>query len=144
MNWNFSALVRQLRLRVYDDIAYAPNTTGYYRLFNKDGEFIYVGKADDLHQRIIDHFGPNERNKRIKGIAEYVIWEPTRTIDEAEEAEGNLYDTWFRHTRQPPYANETRPPKSKLSDSEIRIAKLLNPSPDKTRRAILAYSLTNT
>ena len=143
MNWNFSALVEELDLDVYDDVSYVPNTTGVYMLFAENGDFIYVGKASDLRQRLTDHFGPNEENKKINGRVEHAIWLPTRTIDEAEEAEGNLYDTWFRHTGQPPYANEIQPPKSKSSDIEIRVAKLLNSSPDKTRQAILAYSRTN-
>ena len=143
MDWNFSTLVEELGLHVYDDIAQAPNATGYYRLFKENGDFIYVGKASDLRQTLTKHFGPNEKNEKIKGIVEGAIWELTRTIDEAEEAEGNLYDTWFRHTGQPPYANKNKPPKSRLSDSEIRkirAAKLLAPSPDKTRQAIVNLS----
>ena len=143
MNWNFSALVKELDLHVYDDVSYVPSTTGVYMLFAENGDFIYVGKASDLRQRLTDHFAPNEENKKINGRVEKAIWQPTRTIDEAEETEGKLYDAWFRHTGKPPCTNEIKPPKSKLGDREIRVAKLLNPSPDKTRRAILAYSRTN-
>ena len=141
MDWSFSTLVNECLL--LDDISQVPDTTGYYMLFKENEDFIYVGKASDLRQRLIDHFGPNEENEKINGIVEYAICWPTQTIGEAEEAEGNLYDTWFRRTGQPPYANEVKPPKSKSSDIEIRVAKLLNSSPDKTRRAISAYSRTN-
>ena len=123
MNWNFSDIVRDCGLCIFD-IAQAPNTTGYYLLFAENGEFIYVGKADYLHDRLTDHFGPNEKNEKIKGIAKYVIWEQARTIDEAEDIEGYLYDAWFRITGRPPSANKIKPPKSKLSDDEIRVAKL--------------------
>ena len=123
MGWNFSDIVREYGLCIFD-IAQAPNTTGYYLLFVENGEFIYVGKADDLHDRLTDHFGPNEKNEKIKGIAKYVIWKQTRTIDEAEDIEGYLYDAWFRITGRPPSANKIKPPKSKLRDDEIWGAKL--------------------
>lgn len=119
MDWNFFTLVKELGFDV-GDIEQAPKTTGYYRLFKENGEFIYVGKANDLHQRLSAHFGPNEKNELIKDVAKYAIWQPTLSIDEAEEKEGNLYDTWVRHTGQPPYANKKPPPKSKLRDSNIR------------------------
>ena len=123
MDWNFFDLAEEFGLYV-GNIAQAPHTTGCYMLFAENGEFIYVGKADDLHERLTDHFGPNEKNEKIKGIAKYVIWEPTRTIDEAEEIEGYLYDAWFRITGRPPSANKIKPPKSKLSGDEIRVAQL--------------------
>lgn len=148
MNWDFFALVERLRLDVYDDVAYVPNTTGYYMLFAENGDFIYVGKACDLRRRLIDHFGPNEENEKINGIVEHAIYWPTSTREEAEEAEGELYDAWVCHTGQLPHANKIRPPKSRLSAREIieiRVAKLLNSSPDNLQRAIaaLAYSRTN-
>lgn len=123
MDWNFFDIAKEFGLYV-GNIAQAPRTTGCYMLFAENGEFIYAGKADDLHERLTDHFGPNEKNEKIKGIAKYVIWEQTRTIDEAEELEGYLYDAWFRITGRPPSANKIKPPKSKLSDDEIRIAQL--------------------
>ena len=114
MNWNFFDLVNKYGLYVVD-IAQVPHTTGVYRLFAANGKFIYVGKTIDLRRRLTDHFGPNEKNERIRGVAEYAIWEPTRNIEEAEEAEGFLYDFWVAMTRRPPLANKIKPPKSKLS-----------------------------
>ena len=101
------------------NIAQAPNTTGYYLLFAENGDFIYVGKAANLHQTLSSHFGLYEKNERIKGIVKYAIWEQTRTIEKAEEVEGSLYDIWFRSTGMPPFANKNKPPKSKLRDDEI-------------------------
>lgn len=123
MDWNFSALVREFGLYV-GNVAQSPHTPGYYMLFTENGDFIYVGKAYNLHQRLNSHFGLNEENERIKGIAKYTIWEQTQSIYEAEEAEGHLYDTWVHITGLPPFANKIKPPKSKLRDSEIMIAKL--------------------
>lgn len=123
MDWNFFDLIKECGLHI-DDIAQAPHTTGYYMLFAENGDFIYVGKATDLHETLTGHFGPNEVNERIKGIAKWAIWKQTQNIDEAEEAEGHLYDTWVHITGLPPFANKIKPPKSKLRDSEIMVAKL--------------------
>ena len=123
MDWNFFDLAEEFGLCV-GDIAQAPNTTGYYMLFAENGEFIYVGKADDLCRRLADHFGPNEENERINGIVKWAIWEQTWKVDEAEEAEGHLYDTWVHTTGLPPFANKNKPPKSKLRDNEITVEKL--------------------
>ena len=123
MDWNFFDLTKEYGLHI-GNITQAPHTTGYYMLFTENGDFIYVGKASDLHQTLADHFGPNEENERIKGIAKWAIWEQTQSIDEAEEAEGHLYDTWVHITGLPPFANKIKPPKSKLRDSEIMVAKL--------------------
>lgn len=123
MDWNFFDLAGEYGLHI-DDIAQAPNTPGYYMLFAENGEFIYVGKTSNLHQRLNHHFGPNEENERIKGIVEYVIWEQTQTVAEAEAAEGHLYDTWVRRTGLPPFANKNKPPKSKLKNNEIMVSEL--------------------
>ena len=123
MDWNFFDLVEEYDLYV-GDIAQAPYTTGVYMLFAENGDFIYVGKASNLHQTLAGHFGTNERNERIKGIVKWAIWEQTQNIDEAEDAEGHLYDTWVDITGLPPFANKIKPPKSKLSDNEITVAKL--------------------
>ena len=76
MNWNFSDIVRDCGLCIFD-IAQAPNTTGYYLLFAENGDFIYVGKAADLCQTLTDHFSPYEENERINGIVQQAIWETT-------------------------------------------------------------------
>jgi predicted GIY-YIG superfamily endonuclease len=123
MNLNFFDLVHECGLEVFD-IAQAPREVGYYLLFADTGEFIYVGKADNLRDRLADHFGPSEENERIKGIARYAIWEQTQSMTQAEEAEGNLYDTWVRNTGLPPFANKNKPPTSKMEDNEILLAKL--------------------
>ena len=144
MDWNFFTLANECLL--LDDISQVPDTSGYYMLFAENGDFIYIGKASDLRRTLTDHFGPNEENEKINGIVAHAICWPTSTREEAEEAEGYLYDAWFRYTGQRPYANKIRPPKSRLSASEIieiRVAKLLNSSPDKLRRAIAASRTNN-
>lgn len=123
MSWNFFDMVREIGLAILD-ITLAPAESGYYLLFAEQGEFIYVGKADDLRQRLADHYGDNEDNERIRGIARYAIWQQTPSIADAEQAEGNLYDAWVRMTGVPPFANKIKPPCSRLTDDEILRAKL--------------------
>jgi excinuclease UvrABC nuclease subunit len=123
MNGNFFQLVRDAGLEIVP-IDRAPTSPGFYFLFADQGEFIYVGKADDLHDRLGRHFGDDEENNRIKGIAKYAIWQTTQTVTQAEDAEGYLYDSWVRSTGTPPFANRNKPPKSKLTDDQILAAKL--------------------
>ncbi len=120
MDWNFVVEKCGLPIR---NITQVPVSPGYYLLFAENGDFIYVGKAKDLRNRLTDHFGLDEENERINGIAEYAIWIPTQTIAEAEEAEGHLYDIWVRNTGRHPAENKNKPPKSKLTEKEIRDAK---------------------
>lgn len=41
------------------DVAADPGNIGggIYRLYNKVGKIIYVGKSNDLHRRLLQHFG---------------------------------------------------------------------------------------
>ena len=123
MELNFFELLRELELQV-KDINYAPNTPGFYLLFAENWEFIYVGKADNLKERLSEHFGLNEPNERIKSLVKYVIWTVTTTVDQAEDAEGKIYDEWVRETGVSPIANKNKPPKSQLSDSDIAKTKI--------------------
>lgn len=122
MSWNFFSLVEKLGLHI-GNITQVPFSPGYYGLFSEAGAFIYVGKTKNLYRRLADHFGPGEENEWIKRMAKYVIWMPTQTVAKAEEAEGYLYDAWVRKTGSLPFANKHKPPKSKLTDKEIRDAK---------------------
>lgn len=123
MTWNFFEMVRDLGLDVLD-ITLAPTQSGYYLLFAEQGEFIYVGKADNLRTRLAEHFSEDEENERIRGIVRYAIWQQTPVVGAAEEAEGHLYDAWVRITGTPPFANKNKPPRSSLTDDEILKAKL--------------------
>ena len=123
MTWNFFDLLGKLQLKVMD-IKEAPNTCGYYLLFGENGEFIYIGKASNLNERLSEHFGRNEQNERIKFLARYAIWEVTTSVEEAENAEGAIYDMWVSATGIPPIANKNKPPKSKLDDNDISKARI--------------------
>lgn len=117
MNWNFFYLVEECSLEI-GNIGDAPETPGYYMLFDEQGEFIYVGKAKNLHTRLTAHFGDYEKNDKIKGVAKFAIWESTQNIAQAEEREGYFYDTWVGEKGIPPSANKNKPPRSK-TDGDI-------------------------
>ncbi len=115
MTWNFFDLLNDLGLDVMN-ISLAPNAPGFYLLFAENGDFIYVGKAGNLKSRIQEHFSNNEKNVRIKDIAKYVIWKTTVSLNQAEEAEGKLFDIWVQNTGLHPFANINKPPRSRLND----------------------------
>ena len=66
--WNFFDLARECGLEILD-IAQAPVSPGFYLLFAEQGEFIYVGKAENLRERLSTHFGDSEENERIRALA---------------------------------------------------------------------------
>lgn len=121
--WNFFEIMKALGLPLVD-YTQAPNKPGFYLLFTKEGTFIYVGKAHDLRAIVSPHFADQEPNERIRGFAAYVIWHITRTVDDAELAEAELFDHYVRETGELPFANKNAPPKSKLSEEELKLAKL--------------------
>ncbi|MCK4357405.1 MAG: GIY-YIG nuclease family protein [Candidatus Cloacimonetes bacterium] len=96
-----------------------PNTCGYYILFDEEGNFIYVGKASNLKDIISIHLSKNEINPKIKNFAKYVIYEKTHNINDSEIIEDEIFDDWVRNTGNYPFANRIKPPKSKLTNSEI-------------------------
>lgn len=68
MDWNFFCLVEKCGLPI-GNITQVPVSPGYYRLFAENGDFIYVGKADNLHHRLADHFGLDEENETLGSVA---------------------------------------------------------------------------
>jgi GIY-YIG catalytic domain len=121
--WNFFEMMKSLGLELLD-YNKAPNKPGFYLLFTKEGNFIYVGKAHDLKAVVLPHFADREPNERIRGFARYVIWQMTPSLAEAESAEGELFDHYVRETGEIPFANKNAPPRSKLSEDELKLAKL--------------------
>lgn len=120
----FAEVVRAAQLPIVSDVSTAPRTTGYYLLFGSFGHFIYVGKATDLHDRLAAHLLPAEPNVVIRQNARYAAWFPTPTIEEAEIAEGRIYDTWVIMTGARPLANENRPPRATADEQQAAVQAL--------------------
>jgi hypothetical protein len=121
--WNFFELMKSLGLPPPEHNQ-APSRPGFHPPPTKEGNFIYVGKAHDLKVIIPPHFSDREPNERIRGWAAYVIWHATANLADAEVAEGELFDHYVRETGELPFANKNAPPKSKLTEDELKLAKL--------------------
>lgn len=90
-----------------------PNDPGVYRMFNKDGDVLYVGKARNLKKRVVNYARPTGHTNRIaRMIHETVTMEfvVTRTETEALLLEANLikrlrprYNVLMRDDKSFPY-----------------------------------------
>ena len=71
-----------------------PKTPGTYRFFDKDGQILYVGKADRLRERVRSHFVANADNSRrvrqAVRMVERIDWDELCTPLEAVVREQQL------------------------------------------------------
>lgn len=79
---------------------YSPTSAGVYALWvcYAGGRWgcYYVGKAENLKSRLLDHLNDNEKNTCIKDNNKYkrgFMWIEITTADERSGAEKFLYDT---------------------------------------------------
>ena len=79
---------------------YAPTSAGVYSLWvnYKSGKWgcFYVGKADNLESRLLNHLKPEEPNTCIKENVKYkcgFMWIEITTEEERSGAEKYLYDS---------------------------------------------------
>jgi predicted GIY-YIG superfamily endonuclease len=121
--FNFFQLVRNQQIPLAQSLDQIQRSNGVYMLFDSGGEFIYVGKADNLYDRIQEHCSAQEANPYIKGRVAYYLCEPTNNISEAEAFEGQLYDAYVTRTGKAPLANQNKPPGSQLDDQEVTKAR---------------------
>ena len=90
------------KILIRDFAKNAPHKPGCYRMFNKDGKLLYVGKAKNLHKRILSYANPDKQSSRIlRMIAETADMSLTITHTEMEALllESNLIK------EQSPYYN---------------------------------------
>ena len=88
-----------------------PDAPGVYILFDPVGQMIYVGKGN-LKNRISLHYSHNEPNPDIRELFEYMVFQQTATVEQAEMMEGKIYDEYCTAYRLPPAANHIRPPEA--------------------------------
>ena len=95
---------------------YAPTSGGVYTLWVnfKSGNWkcYYVGKADNLEQRLLDHHGDSEPNECIKannGYKRGFSWIPITTQEERSGAEKYLYDKLHPECNQKDPGGSPRP-----------------------------------
>jgi DNA polymerase-3 subunit epsilon len=91
-----------------DDLPEAP---GVYRLFGGDGTLLYVGKANNLRERVLDHFrGNDEKSLRLAAQTREVTWTVT-----AGELGALLLEAREIRERQPLYNKQLRGAGSRYS-----------------------------
>jgi len=82
-----------------EEIDDAPNSEGVYFLSESESEegIIYIGRADDLNDRISQHPDPNNHCLQRKSIR-YFAFEETFDPERREEALIKKYDPECNHT----------------------------------------------
>ena len=51
---------------VKDDVKKFPNLPGVYRMLNKAGDIIYIGKSKDLKKRVLSYFNKTQPSPRTR------------------------------------------------------------------------------
>lgn len=90
MNW----------LNFPEDLDQVPNVEGVYALatYNSESGIVYIGKADDLKQRLSQHPDPNNPCLRRNSI-QYFSYEVTNNSEYREEELINKYNPECNRTQ---------------------------------------------
>ncbi len=96
-----------------------PPCPGAYALYDLNDRLLYVGTAKNLRDTVQRHFTPSEDNPLLRDQVRGAFLYPTRTISQAMEEEGRLFDQYLRATGRYPPANRCRPPEATITDDEI-------------------------
>jgi DNA polymerase-3 subunit epsilon len=73
------AIEQQSNLKIPDIIKEVPEETGVYYLHNEEGRTIYIGKSNNMFERLIQHFRNNDTVKAVemRNRVASVSYEPT-------------------------------------------------------------------
>ena len=71
-------------MTIKEKIALFPHSPGVYRYYDAEGNVIYVGKAKDLHKRVVQYFVPAERLTRKTAVMVSKIADAQYTVVESE------------------------------------------------------------
>lgn len=91
---------------------------GYYLLYDKDGDLIYIGSTDNLRETVRIHFNHSERNPAIKGIAEFCIVVKIASVEDAEEWKNGICTAYEKSVGELPAANRILTPEEMIPDAE--------------------------
>lgn len=97
-------------------IADVPDSLGVYCFYGADDLPLYVGRAKDMHQRILKHFA-NPRERAMHAEIQRLDW---RTC--ASELGAQLLEARWVKTRQPRYNRHLRPAQELLTWQLLRDA----------------------
>lgn len=84
---------------------------GVYRMYDKSGEVIYVGKSQDLHRRLHQHIGEDTHTAYF--IKEVTKFEWTTELDPVYQ---NLLEAIYIAYHKPKYNDEVKDAKKKFGD----------------------------
>jgi len=77
-----------MKVRAFDPkefVASLPRRPGVYRMFDAEGEILYVGKARSLRDRVSSYFNPSNVNPKVQALVQQIAdIEVTVTNSEAE------------------------------------------------------------
>ena len=62
------------KLEIENEIEKIPRKSGIYYFFDKDNQLLYIGKAVDLHFRLIEHVDSYRNHEEGKKILSYVFY----------------------------------------------------------------------
>lgn len=78
-----------------------PKKTGIYKLKNKEGEIIYVGKAKNIQERVKNHLNPQNPSPRAKKMSENIA--KVDFIETSNETEALVLENNLIKELQPKY-----------------------------------------
>ena len=109
-----------------DKLSLIPHKPGSYQMKDKNGIIIYVGKAKDLHNRVLSYFRGKHSGKTAKMVSEIADFEYIVTSSEVEAflLEINLikkydpkYNILLRDDKTYPYIEYIKKPYPRLKVS---------------------------
>lgn len=84
---------------------------GIYRMYDKSGEVIYVGKSMDLHRRLHQHVGKDTNTAYFIDEVKKFEW-----TSEPDPVHQNLLEAIFMAYHRPKYNDEVKDAKKKLGE----------------------------
>jgi hypothetical protein len=116
MLFDFFAISRLFNLTTWTPPRDLPECPGVYLWFGATGNFLGVGKTDDLRRRMVEHASPSEPNLLIRLLRPCYICFPTPTEQQAAYWEGRIFDNWVAATGRYPATNFKPPPTSAINN----------------------------
>lgn len=76
---------------------------GIYRMYDKTGKVVYVGKSQDLHRRLLQHIGKDTNTSYFIDEIDYFEW-----LLEGDPVYQNLLEAVFIAYHEPKYNDEVK------------------------------------
>lgn len=76
---------------------------GIYRMYDKTGKVVYVGKSQNLHRRLLQHIGKDTNTSYFIDEIDYFEW-----LQEDDPVYQNLLESIFIAYHEPKYNDEVK------------------------------------